>query len=91
MTYGVEIITMTKKQQENFRIQERKMLKRTLGPIKVSEGIEEKTTAKLTNYYKRILKTSQKEQRIKQLGLVRRAGPNATIEAKWEPLSRRRR
>ena len=94
MMYAAETMTMTKKDEEDLRIVERKILRTILGPIKdqnneyrlrMNHELLEEIEGE--DIIKKI-----KEQRVKWLGHVWRAGPTTTIYSmlQWQPGRRRR-
>lgn len=94
LLYDAETLTMTKIEEEKMRIIERKILRAILGPIKISN---DEWRRRMNN---EILKEIDgedivkkiKQQRVKWLGHVWRAGQEAVIKSMliWDPGRKRR-
>lgn len=95
MMYGAEVLTMTKADEENLRIAERKVMRTILGPIKINENefrirnnreINEELNGK-------DIVNKIKQQRLRWLGHVYRAKDEEPIKSlmQWEPAGKRRK
>lgn len=95
MMYAAETMTMTQKQEEQLRIQERKIIRTILGPIKTEDNEYRIRTNKeiLEELNGEDIVRKIKKQRIRWLGHVWRAGNKAMIYSvvEWQPGGTRRR
>lgn len=94
LMYDAETLTITKKEEEQLRIIERKILRDILGPIKVdSNEYRTRMNSELLQEIdgEDIVKTI-KQQRVKWLGHIWRAGTEEMIYSilQWDPGSKRR-
>lgn len=95
MMYAAETLTLTKREEEDLRIVERKVMRTILGPVRVSDN---EYRPRMNHEIHQDLGGEDivkkiKKQRVKWLGHVWRAGMAATTRAimQWEPACRRRR
>lgn len=93
--YSAETMTITKKEEEDLKIMERKILRTILGPVKVGDN---EYRSRMNHELRQELGEDDiakkiKTQRIQWLGHVWRAGPKAMIRSvvEWSPGGRRRR
>lgn len=94
MMYAAETLSMTKKQEEDLRIIERKILRTILGPLKINKDeYRQRTNHELLTEINEDIVCKIKQQRAKWLGHVWRAGPTMTIYSmlEWMPGGKRRR
>lgn len=93
--YSAETLTMTKKDEENIRIFERKVLRTILGPIKLADNeFRLRTNNELqTEIEGEDIVRKIKRQRVKWLGHVWRAGEESVIHLllNWKPAGNKRR
>lgn len=91
--YAAETVTMTKKDEEELRIAERKILRKIYGPIEIVEGeYRRRMNFELKREIGEDIVQKMKQQRIKWLGHVWRAD-NSIIKDMliWQPKEKGRR
>lgn len=80
LMYAAETLSMTKKQEEELRIIERKVMRIILGPIKLSDTeYRRRTNQELSQEIGDDVVKKIKQQRAKWLGHIWRAGPGSVI------------
>lgn len=95
LMYAGETMTMTKKDEEKLRVIERKILRAILGPVKVSDS---EYRSRMNHELLQEMEGGDivkkiKEQRVRWLGHIWRAGTGSTVYAmlEWDPGGRRKR
>ncbi|KAI4462404.1 hypothetical protein MML48_4g00015188 [Holotrichia oblita] len=95
LMYSAERMTMTKKDEENLRVFERKILRSIMGPIKEADSeFRIRTNEELQRELKgKDIVQKIKQQRIKWLGHVWRSGEESVIKllVEWKPGGKKRR
>src|SRR3978361_1936150 len=95
LMYDAETMTMTKKNEEDLRIAERKIMRAILGPIKTGDNeYRSRMNHELLQEMGGVdIVKKIKEQRVKWLGHIWRVGESATTYSmtEWDPGGRKRR
>src|SRR3978361_529536 len=95
LMYDAETMAMKKKNKEDLRIAERKIMRAILGPIKTGDNeYRSRMNHELLQEMGGVdIVKKIKEQRVKWLGHIWRAGESATTYSttEWDPGGRKRR
>ena len=94
LLYAAETMTMTKRDEEDMRVMERKIMRAILGPIRLDNGeYRQRMNCELLQEIGDDIVKKIKEQRVKWLGHIWRGGTETTVYVllKWDPGGRRRR
>ena len=94
LLYAAETMTMTKRDEEDMRVMERKIMRAILGPIRLDNGeYRQRMNCELLQEIGDEIVKKIKEQRVKWLGHIWRGGTETTVYVllKWDPGGRRRR
>ncbi|CAG9829791.1 unnamed protein product [Diabrotica balteata] len=94
LLYAGETMTMVKKDEEDLRIAERKIMRTILGPIRTEQNeYRSRTNAEIKEELKEDIVTKIKQCRVRWLGHIWRAGDEAVTYAmiEWNPGGRKRR